>query len=115
MTDQNSTVPFLEVTRRIILAVKLAKVKYFIMVGGCGSLFMPNSGHESVLENKGWWLSYRRGIADSEAHTSYMEERLGPMGDRLRVYRNARSAEKAGKKSAATTKAIQEYEALVQN
>jgi putative NADH-flavin reductase len=103
-------VPFLEVTRRIILATRLAKVDYFIMVGGSGSLYMPNSGHQSVLESKDWWLSYRRGIADSEAHTRYMEERLGPMGDSLRAYRNARAAETDGKKSSETTKIIEDYE-----
>jgi putative NADH-flavin reductase len=106
-------VPFLEVTRRIVLATKLSEVNYFIMVGGCGSLYMPNSGHQSVLESKAWWLAYRRGIADSEAHTSYMEERLGPMGDRLRAYRNARAAIAAGKATADTHKVIEEYEEQV--
>jgi putative NADH-flavin reductase len=107
-------VPFLEVTRKIVLAVKLAKVKYFIMVGGCGSLFMPGNNYESVLENKPWWLEYRRAIADSEAHTSYMEERLGPMGLGLRKYRNARLAHRAGEETAETRDVIKDYEAYVQ-
>ena len=102
--------PFLEATRRIVLATRLAGVNYFIMVGGCGSLYMPNSGHQSVLENKDWWLAYRRGIADSEAHTAYMEERLGPMGNSLREYRVARAAEKSGKQTDKTFKVIEEYE-----
>lgn len=80
------------------------------MVGGCGSLFMPNSGYQSVLENKEWWVSYRRGIADSEAHTSYMEERLGPMGSALRNYRNARAAQRQGKGTTASKGTIEEYE-----
>jgi hypothetical protein len=33
MVDQHLTVPFLELTRRIILAVMLAKVLYLIIVG----------------------------------------------------------------------------------
>jgi len=113
--DALKYMPFLEVTRRIVLATRLAKVPYFIMVGGCGSLFMPNSGHQSVLENKEWWVSYRRGIADSEAHTKYMEDRLGPMGDSLRAYRNARAAEAKGEKTVDTAKFIEEYELQARN
>lgn len=109
----NTPVPFLEVTRRIVLAVRHAKVSYFIMVGGCGSLFMPRSGYQSVLENQDWWMAYRRGIADSEAHTSYMEERLGPMGSGLRKYRNARAAEQETESTAETRQTIDEYEDYV--
>jgi putative NADH-flavin reductase len=106
-------VPFLEVTRKINLAIKLAKVKYFIMIGGCGSLYMPGNDHRSVLEDKEWWMAYRRGIADSEAHTSYMEERLGPMGAGLRAYRNARAARATGSANTDSEKVIEEYEAYV--
>ncbi|EXJ86780.1 hypothetical protein A1O3_03734 [Capronia epimyces CBS 606.96] len=114
--------PYLEVTRKIVLAARLAKVGYFVMVGGCGSLYMPNSGHQSVLENKDWWIAYRRGIADSEAHTAYMEERLGPMGSGLRTYRNARRAERENQKqhqnqnqatAEETRRVIDEYEEYV--
>lgn len=107
--------PFLEVTRKIVLAIRLAKVGYFVMVGGCGSLFMPGSSENCVLENKDWWISYRRGIADSEAHTSYMEERLGPMGSAIRAYRNARVAEAAGNTSDENAKTIAEYESYVRS
>lgn len=106
-------VPFVEVTRKIVLAIKLAKVGYFIMIGGCCSLNMPGNDHRSVLEDKAWWLSYRRGIADSEAHTSYMEERLGPMGSGLRAYRTARQAVAAGTVNDKTQKIIDDYEAYV--
>ena len=79
--------PFVETTRKIVLAVRRAKVPYFIMVGG-----------------------YRRGIADSEAHVQYMEERLGHLGSSLRAYRNARLAVKNGKATEDDEKTIQEYE-----
>jgi len=105
--------PFVETTRKIVLAARLAKVKYFIMVGGTCSLYMPGGGHTSVLESKEWWMAYRRAIADSHAHTSYMEERLGPMGSALRAYRNARKAEREGKGTPETQKTIQEYEDYV--
>ncbi|TVY45820.1 Uncharacterized protein LSUB1_G000068 [Lachnellula subtilissima] len=107
--------PFLEVTRKIVLAIRSAKVGYFIMVGGCGSLFMPGSLERCVLEDKDWWMSYRRGIADSEAHTSYMEDRLGPMGSGLRAYRNARIAKASGNTSDETEKVIEEYEGYVRS
>ncbi|GAB7349164.1 hypothetical protein MBLNU459_g8101t1 [Dothideomycetes sp. NU459] len=107
--------PFLEVTRKIVLAVRHAKVNYFIMVGGCGSLFMPRSGYQSVLESKQWWMAYRRGIADSEAHTSYMEDRLGPMGSGLRKYRNARAAERENRGTTESRKVIDDYEDYVRN
>lgn len=115
LTFLSLQVPFLEVTRKIVLAVRIAKVGYFIMVGGCGSLFMPGGGHQSVLENKDWWMSYRRGIADSEAHTSYMEERLGPMGAGLRSYRKARQAVAEGRATVETQKVIDEYEQYVRS
>ena len=66
-----------------------------------------------MLENKDWWLAYRRGIADSEAHTSYMEERLGPMGAGLRAYRNARAAQQNGEETPQTLQVIDEYEKYV--
>lgn len=103
----------MEVTRKIVLAVKLAKIKYFVMVGGCGSLFMPGGNYENVLENKPWWLEYRRAIADSEAHTSYMEERLGVMGSGLRKYRNARLAQRAGEDTAESRTVVEDYEGYV--
>ncbi|KAI9053692.1 hypothetical protein LZ554_002645 [Drepanopeziza brunnea f. sp. 'monogermtubi'] len=105
--------PFLEVTRKVVLAIRKAKVGYFIMVGGCGSLSMPGQPDRSVLEDKDWWMSYRRGIADSEAHVLYMEDRLGPMGAGLRNYRTARAAQAQGKETAETKKIIQEYEDYV--
>ena len=76
---------------------------------------MPGSNETSVLEDKDWWMSYRRGIADSEAHTSYMEERLGPMGSGLRAYRKARSARMSGSANSDTEKVIEEYEAYVRS
>lgn len=84
--------PFIESIRRIILAVKQAGVGYFIMVGGSGSLHLPHENNICVADSKDFFLAYRRGIADSHAHVSYMEDRLGPMGAGLRAYRNARLA-----------------------
>lgn len=46
-----------EVVRRVILAVKLAAVKYFIFVGGTGSLVVPGT-HESLADYPGFFPAY---------------------------------------------------------
>ncbi|KAF2502667.1 hypothetical protein BU16DRAFT_448877 [Lophium mytilinum] len=101
---------FLELTRKIVLAAKFSKVNYFIMIGGCGSLHMPDKPFQSVCETKAFWLAYRRGIADSEAHVSYMEARLGSLGSSLRDYRNARKLQKEGKATKESRATIAAYE-----
>lgn len=106
-------VPYLEVIRKIILSVKLAQVKYFVMVGGTGSLHVPGTICECAVDNPDFFLAYRRAIADSEAHTAYMEERLGPMGSALRAYRNARIADREGRASAEDVSVMEGYEAAL--
>ncbi|KAF4967735.1 hypothetical protein FSARC_4796 [Fusarium sarcochroum] len=105
--------PFIEVIRRIILAVKRAKVGYFVMLGGTGSLHVPHEDGICVADSKDFFLAYRRGIADSHAHVTYMEERLGPLGSNLKAYRNARlllrGNDEEGKDKARSV--IDEYEA----
>ncbi|KAK1690037.1 hypothetical protein BDP55DRAFT_545466 [Colletotrichum godetiae] len=107
--------PFIEMIRKIILAVKRAKVGYFVMVGGTGSLHVPHEDGVCVADSKDFFLAYRRGIADSHAHVTYMEERLGPIGSALRVYRDARLLLKEGLGStgekAAAQQTINAYEA----
>ncbi|KIL89349.1 nad-dependent epimerase dehydratase [Fusarium avenaceum] len=105
--------PFIEVIRKIILAVKRAKVGYFVMLGGTGSLHVPHEDGICVADSKDFFLAYRRGIADSHAHVTYMEERLGPLGSNLRVYRNARLALRGNSEEdkAKAKDVINEYEA----
>ncbi|EOD46637.1 putative cytochrome p450 protein [Neofusicoccum parvum UCRNP2] len=103
--------PFLEVTRKMVLATRLAKVPYFMQVGGTGSLYVPGrQSFQCAAETTDFWLAFRRAIADSEAHTVYMEERLGPIGARLRGYRNARLAARAGKETEETKAVIKQVE-----
>jgi putative NADH-flavin reductase len=106
-------VPYVEVVRKLILAVKLAKVKYFVFVGGAGSLVVPGT-HESLADYPSFFTAYRRQMAMSEAHVQYMEERLGPIGIPLRSYRNARLAQNSGKCTAEDIKTIQMYEESIQ-
>ncbi|KAJ3457812.1 hypothetical protein MRS44_014953 [Fusarium solani] len=88
-------VPFIEAVRKIILAVKKAKVGYFVMVGGAGSLHIAHEDDLCVADSKDFFLAYRRAIADSHAHVSYMEDRLGPMGGGLRASDQETKAAKA--------------------
>ncbi|KAF4554488.1 Hypothetical protein D9617_4g002430 [Elsinoe fawcettii] len=90
--------PFLESLRRIILASKRAGVGYFIMLGGCGSLYLPGT-EINCVDSPEWWLAFWRGIADSHAHITYMERRFGE-GRRLTdvwAYRSARQALREGR------------------
>lgn len=103
----------MELTRKVIIAVKEARVPYFIMVGGCGSLNLPGTRLQTCSESKEWWLAYRRGIADSHAHVAYMEERLGSMGSSLRNYRDARAKLREGKADDKVLTVIKEYEQAV--
>lgn len=102
-------VPFIEVVRKLILAVKLSAVKYFVFVGGAGSLVIPGT-HESLADHSGFFPAYRKDIAESDAHVQYMEERLGPLGIALRSYRNARLAQRSGTATAAHIETIRNYE-----
>lgn len=101
--------PYVEVVRKLILAVKLANIKYFVFVGGAGSLLVPET-LESLADHPDFFLSYRRQMAESNAHVQYMEERLGPIGDDLRLYRNARLAMKSGTATTMDLQTIQKYE-----
>ncbi|KAF1949061.1 hypothetical protein CC80DRAFT_581824 [Byssothecium circinans] len=102
--------PFLETVRKLILSVKHSKVPYFIFVGGAGSLHVPGT-LESCVDHPDFFIAYRRAIATSEAHISYMEQRLGILGTSLRTYRNARLAQAAGTATASDIAAIADYEA----
>ncbi|KAF5576031.1 nad-dependent epimerase dehydratase [Fusarium pseudocircinatum] len=112
-SDLSCAVPFIEVIRKIILAVKRARLGYFIMLGGTGSLHVPHEDGVCAADSKDFFLAYRRAIADSHAHVTYMEERLGPLGVNLRAYRNARLALRGNdeEKKKSASRVISEYEA----
>lgn len=102
--------PFMEVARRLILAVKFAETPYFIFIGGAGSLHIPGTIGVCTVDHPDFFIAYRRAIADSHAHTSYMEERLGHMGVSLREFRNARLAEREGNATEKTRDVIETFE-----
>lgn len=87
------------------------------MLGGTGSLDLPDPKHpyQTAADSREWWLAYRRAVADSEAATSHMEERIGPdspISKSMRAYRKARIALHSGKGEPgdADRKAIEEAE-----
>ena len=82
------------------------------MIGGTGSLELPGHKFKTVADSREAWLAYRRAVADSEAATKHMEDRIGPgpMSDAMRAYRTARVAMKAGKAGDQEKKIIKETE-----
>jgi len=102
-------VPFIEVTRKIVLAVRVAKVPYFIMVGGTGSLYIPGQDHLCAGEHGHFWRAFRQSMADSESHVQYMEERLGPLGVGLRKLRNMRLKVRDGTATKTDLQWMREY------
>jgi hypothetical protein len=98
-----------EITRKIVLASRAAKVPYFIMVGGTGSLYVPGQDHLCAGEYGHFWRAFRQSIADSESHVQYMEERLGPLGIGLRTLRNARQKVREGTATDDDIKYMKEY------
>ncbi|KAK5164308.1 uncharacterized protein LTR77_010003 [Saxophila tyrrhenica] len=92
----NNYMTFIETTRKILLAAKAAKVGYFIMIGGSGSLIIEEP-YTTAADSREWWLAYRRANADSEAATEHMAERFAGAADFVRGYRKARVNLLAGK------------------
>ncbi|OCL12643.1 NAD(P)-binding protein [Glonium stellatum] len=105
--------PFLELVRKLIIAVKESKIGYFIFIGGAGSLHVPGTVQICTVDHPDFFIPYRRAIADSEAHTTYMEERLGPLGSSLRRFRDARILEREGNATPESKAFIEEYEKAV--
>ncbi|KAH7075528.1 hypothetical protein BKA63DRAFT_542957 [Paraphoma chrysanthemicola] len=102
---------FIEISRKIVLAARDAKVNYTIMIGGCGSLNIPGESLETCVDSEEWWIAYRRGMADSPAHLAYMEERFGPGAAKgLKAYHDARVQAASGKGTAKTQSIIESQE-----
>ncbi|KAK5360766.1 hypothetical protein LTS03_005627 [Exophiala xenobiotica] len=116
--------PYIEITRKIFRAAKIARPQYFINVGGAGSLELPEiEPHLCAADSGYFWrayvfkmtglrrrdLQFRQAFADSEAQIQYMEERLGPLGSGLRRLRNARLKARDGTASDEDVAFIKEY------
>ena len=106
--------PFIELTRKVVLSSKFAKVPYFIMVGGCGSLYVPGlgDGHTTAVDYPEFWRAFSNLMADSEAMLFYMEDALGHMGTELRKLGKARKARREGKATQQDLNTISAYEKM---
>ncbi|KAI1627307.1 hypothetical protein EDD37DRAFT_621965 [Exophiala viscosa] len=90
--------PYVEGTRKIILATKKAKVGYLIMIGGCGSLYLPGT-QTCAVDSPEFWSAYWRSMVDNYAQLTYVEKRFGGGAElqNLRGYRSARIALREGR------------------
>lgn len=106
--------PFIELTRKVVLAAKFAQVPCFIMIGGCGSLYVPGlgGGHVTAVDYPEFWRAFSNLMADSPAMLHYMEETLGHMGAELRKLGEARALRAAGKASDKDLETIKTYEKM---
>jgi hypothetical protein len=69
-SQTSNTEPSGELTRVMVLAVKLAKSP--ISIGGTCSLYVPHlPGYITACDDPEFWRSYCNQITDSEAHTQY--------------------------------------------
>ena len=106
--------PYVELTRKVVLAVKYAPVPYFIKIGGTGSLWIPRlgSGHIPAVDYPEFWRAFSNLMADSEAMLHYMEEALGHMGTELRKLGQARKARAEGRATQQDLETIFAYEKM---
>jgi putative NADH-flavin reductase len=86
-------VPYLEIARKILIAVKTLKTPYLIMVGGCGSLAIPAKDFETALDSEDFWIAYFQHAADSAAYITYAEQRFPKFATLLHRYRDVRQME----------------------
>jgi putative NADH-flavin reductase len=89
----NLVVPYIEVTRKLIIAMKQLKTPYLITVGGGGSLALPNKPFTTALESPHFWLAYLQHAADSPAYRSYALARFPKFALMLQRYHDIRSAD----------------------
>lgn len=88
----------MEGIRKIILATKKAKIDYLIMIGGCGSLYLPGT-QICAVDSQEFWSAFWSSMVDNYAHLTYVEKRFGGGAERqdLRAYRSARIALRDGR------------------
>ncbi|CAH0046012.1 unnamed protein product [Clonostachys solani] len=98
---------FTEVTRKILLAAKVAEVPYFFMIGGSGIMKVPDSPSLTACEDERFYYAFIRGILDSEAYVKHAQEWAGEDAETLSVARQAWMAEKEGRGTAETRKIIE--------
>lgn len=82
--------PFIEITRKVVIAVKALKTPYLIMIGGTGSLSIPGKKFDTAVDSEDFWVAYFQHCADSKAYIAYAEDRFPKFATLLHRYRDVR-------------------------
>nr|XP_036576998.1 nad-dependent epimerase dehydratase [Colletotrichum truncatum]KAF6783852.1 nad-dependent epimerase dehydratase [Colletotrichum truncatum] len=88
---------FVEMTRKILLASKEAKVPYFVMVGGAGSLELPDRPYMTAADDASFFSAYGRAMIASEAYITHCQDWDDNFAARLRAARDSWLAEREGR------------------
>jgi putative NADH-flavin reductase len=83
-------VPYIEITRKIVIAIKYLKTPYLIEIGGTGSLSIPGTQFGTAIDSEDFWVAYFQHAADSKAYISYAETRFPKFATLLHRYRDIR-------------------------
>jgi hypothetical protein len=83
-------VPFMEITRKLVIAIKHLQTPYLIMIGGIGSLSIPGQPFSTTVDSEAFWLAYFEQAADSNAYLSYAVARFPKFATMLYRYRDIR-------------------------
>ena len=84
------TVPYIEIARKVVIAIKHLKTPYYFQLGGTGSLLLPSSPFDTACDSIDFWTAYFYGCSDNEAYISYADERFPKFGMQLRRYQDVR-------------------------
>ncbi|VUC30659.1 unnamed protein product [Clonostachys rosea] len=106
--DALSYSTYTEITRKIVIASKAAKVPYFVMIGGSSIMRIPDRPLVTGCDDERFYYAFMRGILDSEAWVQHALEWAGEDGDKLVVARQAWIAEKKGRGTPETRKITEE-------
>jgi len=88
--DLTLSVPYIEITRKVVMAVKYLKTPYLIEIGGTGSLSIPGTKFDTAIDSEDFWIAYFQHAADSKAYISYAETRFPKFATLLHRYRDIR-------------------------
>jgi putative NADH-flavin reductase len=86
----SNPVPFIEITRKVVLAVKYLKTPYLLMIGGTGSLTMPGDKFATAVDSEDFWVANFQHAADSKAYRSYADARFPKFATMLYRYHDIR-------------------------
>ncbi|KAF6785035.1 nad-dependent epimerase dehydratase [Colletotrichum sojae] len=87
---------FVESTRTVLIATQAARVPYFFMVGGAGSMLVPDKPFVTAADDPRFFHAYVRDAIASEAYVDHAQKWAGEDAIHLKKAREALLAEEAG-------------------